>query len=169
MLRDVKAIHHRSGNSPIPYWCEITRAGFLCGRCNQPQTLGISAPTGCNRCGAQFEYTFEAERNPVGLGCAAPGTLFFANAQDPVQRLEPPDAPLSRREIRYQAIRSALHSLDLGIASLRNDIGPTTACFDCGAIIPIGDCFYSSTIDQRALCEGCYEKAEKAGRAKCRT
>jgi len=50
---------------------------------------------------------------------------------------------------------------------LKRDIGPTTACFDCGAIIPIGDCFYSSTVDQRALCEGCYEKAEKGGRAKC--
>ena len=46
--------------------------------------------------------------------------------------------------------------------------GCTTACFDCGTIIPIGDCFYSSTVDQRALCEGCYGKARKAGRARVR-
>ena len=52
---------------------------------------------------------------------------------------------------------------------LARDSGPTTACFDCGAIVAIGDAFYSSTVDQRALCEGCYGKAEKAGRAKCKT
>jgi len=47
------------------------------------------------------------------------------------------------------------------------DIGPTTACFDCGAVISVGDCFYSGTRDQWALCEGCYTKAERAGRARC--
>lgn len=70
---------------------------------------------------------------------------------------------LTHRMIRMMTLQALVGP------TLPQDIGPTTACFDCGAIIPIGDCFYSSTVDQRALCEGCYGKAEKAGRAKCQT
>ena len=104
---------------------------------------------------------------------ATPDRIYFANAQDPVQRLDRPNTgtAISQEFRNRQAAQLAelIHmQTDLGMLGGHIDRGPTTACFDCGKIIPIGDCFYSSTVDQRALCEKCYGKAEKAGRAKCR-
>ena len=174
MLRSVMAYNEYS-REPSP--CQPCEDGFSCGKCGWRVLLGpISHPSFCRHCGARFEYHFETEWHAMDLGCAAPGRIFFSNAQDPVQSLDHPGAQTtSSQEFRMrEAARLAellrMMNLERGSGgTLSRDIGPTTACFDCGAIIPIGDCFYSSTVDQRALCEGCYGKAEKAGRAKCRT
>ena len=45
------------------------------------------------------------------------------------------------------------------------DVGPTTACFECGSIMPIGDT-YLSKVDQRALCEGCFSSRKDRRLAK---
>ena len=173
MLRSVMAYNEYSG---VPSPCQPCEDGFFCGKCGGENRLGLASPSFCRHCGARFEYHFETERYEIGLGCVPPGRLFFANAQDPVQSLDHPGAQTtSSQEFRMrEAARLAelLRMMNLErdmVVKLPQDVGPTTACFDCGAIIPIGDCFYSSTIDQRALCEACYGKAEKAGRAKCRT
>lgn len=42
---------------------------------------------------------------------------------------------------------------------------PTTACFDCDAIVPVSET-WESTRDGRALCDSCFQEAEAAGRAK---
>jgi len=42
---------------------------------------------------------------------------------------------------------------------------PTTACFDCGAIVPV-DATYTSKRDERCVCQGCFTKAEAGGRAR---
>ena len=173
MLRLVRA---HSPENPTPSTCPPCDGGFFCGECGWRVVFGLIYPSFCRHCGALFEYQFETVRYEFGLGCAAPGRIFFANCQDPVQWLDRPDAQTEpsqefrTREAAYLA--ELLRAMNLEGAldtKLPQDVGPTTACFDCGAIIPIGDAFYSSTQDQRALCEGCYGKAEKAGRAKCRS
>ena len=173
MLRYVKAYDECS---PVPSSCPPWEGGFLCGKCGWRVLLGLTFPSFCRQCGARFEYAHETERLGSRLGCAAPGRIFFGNVQEPVQSLDLPEAEsTSSPEFRdRQAAHFArwLHvtTLDAGPGTyFPQDIGPTTACFDCGTIIAIGDAFYSSTRDQRALCEGCYGKAEKAGRAKWRS
>lgn len=47
------------------------------------------------------------------------------------------------------------------------DVGPTTACAECPRIIPIGEAYFQSTTrGEVALCEGCFQRAEAAGRAR---
>ena len=166
MLRSVKALDHYT---QAVYECMRADNGFIC-RCGKTYILALCLPRICGDCGAKFTYAFETEWLEMGMGCAAPGTVFFANAQDPAQRLDRPNTgtAISQEFRNRQAARLAelIHQLGMGAPK---DIGPTTACFDCGKIIPIGDCFYSSTVDQRALCERCYGKVDTAGRAKCRS
>jgi len=163
MLRSVKVVDQYT---ETVYECMRTTGGFVC-RCGKTY-FGPFLPVGCGDCGGRFAYEFETGRYEMGLGCVAPGRVFFANAQDPVQRLEPPDAPMARGGSPIMAELVLLYRGLMG-RERQADVGPTTACFDCGAIIPIGDCFYSSTVDQRALCEDCYGKAEKAGRARVKS
>ena len=76
--------------------------------------------------------------------------------------------PDLRAEI-FHGQRIQFNSSDFGVIELRSGPKkevPTTACFDCETIIPVADT-YVSTRDERALCETCFKKAEKAGRAKC--
>ncbi len=42
---------------------------------------------------------------------------------------------------------------------------PTTACFDCDAVLPVSETWLSK-LDGRALCNSCFESAEAAGRAR---
>lgn len=42
---------------------------------------------------------------------------------------------------------------------------PTTACFDCDAVLPVSETWLSK-LDGRALCNSCFERAEAAGRAR---
>jgi len=51
------------------------------------------------------------------------------------------------------------------IEGVSRDVGPTTACFECGSIMPIGDT-YLSKVDQRALCEGCFSSRKDRRLAK---
>ena len=128
---------------PTRYACAITPNGVVCGKCGVEVFVShysTSIPCSCTNCGVAFEYQWQTDSlEAFYANSLCPGRIYFSHD--------------GHRD-------SGLHQAD---------IGPTTACFDCGAIIPIGDCFYSSTVDQRALCEGCYGKAEKAGRAKCLT
>jgi len=141
MLRSVKA---RSEDSQTQYECPQVGHGFRCGRCGLLYPSGLLQPTICRQCGAQFTYCWES---PDALTLSLPE---FRNRQ--ATRLA---------ELMHWQSWEEMSQTEI-------DRGPTTACFDCGTIIPIGDCFYSSTVDQRALCEGCYGTAEKAGRARTR-
>ena len=47
------------------------------------------------------------------------------------------------------------------------DIGPTTACFECGSIFAVGDACYRKVKDEEfCLCPDCYETWEEKGRAR---
>src|SRR3990167_8714541 len=85
MLVSVKAFNEFS---PLPSECTVTEGGFFCGKCGWKHLLGLSQPSACRHCGARFEYQFETEPYVMGVGCVAPGRLFFCNAQDPVHRID---------------------------------------------------------------------------------
>jgi hypothetical protein len=54
----------------------------------------------------------------------------------------------------------------LPLSTGRPDPGvPTTACFNCDAVVPVSETWVSR-IDGHALCDSCFTKAEAAGRAK---
>ena len=46
------------------------------------------------------------------------------------------------------------------------DIGSSTACFECGITVRTEDVWLKKSDPNIALCEGCFRKAETAGRAK---
>ena len=48
------------------------------------------------------------------------------------------------------------------------DIGPSTACWECGALVAVGMVYLSAERDGAALCPACFAKAEAAGRARVR-
>ena len=132
------------------YECPKIVGGFLCGKCQTPHRIGLRQPQTCHVCGAKFSYHREIDTTDLEmyfgntsnqappLGAASPGFVFY-------------DEP----ERMYQSEWFPMQ-----------DIGPTTACFYCGKIVPVGDVYYTSKQDERALCEWCYKKAEKAGRAR---
>jgi len=124
------------------YDCPISEGGFLCGKCQALHRIGLLLPQTCHMCSSSFSY--HGQVNVTDL------EMYSGNISDPMQR------------IVYWL------GWDEGgepVANLR-DCGPTTACFDCGKIVPVGDVYYASKRDERALCEWCYRKAEKAGRAR---
>ncbi len=45
---------------------------------------------------------------------------------------------------------------------------PTSACFDCGALVPITEAWHRSRNPEIALCETCFRRWEASGRARRR-
>ncbi len=59
--------------------------------------------------------------------------------------------------------KSFRRPLDAGEISSES---PTSACFDCGAVVAIAEAWQSSRNPEIALCESCFRRREANGRAR---
>jgi hypothetical protein len=146
--------------------CSASETGWLCGACGHLLVLDDTLSLPCGHCGATPQ-SVELEAGSLTLGIGREYTWVDETSgitREEIKRLSQRRvrgrvlisiAPLFAFREQWTEFRAGGHALEV----------PTTACSDCPAIIPVAEAWESKR-DQRPLCEACFRKAEKAGRAR---